>query len=211
MSDLFSGAGKSTTAQLFAKEHGHVYYEAACFMTQLNPYISLDVPEPSLAQMDQKCITGYSRETLITIFQGMDEFPKLMECKEYDVELMKTWYSEMAKDILKEKNKFGGSWAVAQAVPSREFRETIRKVLGDQCIFVILNLSEETNAKRLDGRHADMDEETKKGILTMMQAMYKLYEPAGEDEDNAVNVEIGPEMDKAAVAKAVLEKVSKYL
>ena len=45
----------------------------------------------------------------------------------------------------------------------------------------------------------------------MMQAMYKLYEPAGEDEDNAVDVEIGPEMDKAAVAKAVLEKVSKYL
>merc|ERR1712004_847929 len=189
------GAGKSTTAQLFAKEHGHVYYEADCFMNLLNPYISLDVAEPSLAQMDQKCLTGYSRETLLTIFQGMEEFPKLMEGKECDMEIMKTWYSEMAKDILKEKNKFGGSWAVAQAVPNREYREAIRKVLGDQCIFVILNLSEET----------------KKGILTMMQAMYKLYQPAGEDEANAVDVEIGPEMDKAAVAKAVLEKVSKYL
>ena len=112
---------------------------------------------------------------------------------------------------MKEKIKVGGSWAVAQAVPSREFRDCIRQVLGDQCIFVILKLSEETNAARLEGRHAEMDQETKDGMLALMQAMYKLYEPTGEDEDNAVDVEIGPDMDRDAVAKAVLEKVSKYL
>ena len=180
-------------------------------MNLLNPYIPLDAPEPSMAQMDQKCVTGFSKETLRTIFQGMDEFPKLMELKEYDMDLMKAWYSEMAKDILKEKNKIGGSWAVAQAVPSREFRDCIRKVLGDQCIFVILKLSEETNGKRLADRHAEMDQETKDGVLALMQKMYKLYEPTGEDEDNSVDVEIGPDMDRDAVAKAVLEKVSKYL
>ena len=180
-------------------------------MNQLNPYIPLDAPEPSMAQMDQKCVTGLSKETLINIFKGLEAFSKLMEGKEHDAELLKTWYAEMAKDIIKEKNKVGGSWAVAQAVPTRELREVIRKVLGDQCIFVILKLSEETNAARLKSRHAEMDEDAAKAMVDLMNDMYKLYEPTGEGEDNSVDVEIGPDMDRAAVAKAVLEKVQKFL
>ena len=207
---IFPGAGKSTTAQLFAKNHGFVYYEADCFMSQLNPYIPLDLPEPSMAQMNQKCVTGLSKEALMAVFKGVDELPKFAEGK-CDPEVMKGWYTEMAKDILKEKKKIGGSWAVAQAISSREFRDVIRKILGDQCIFVILKLSEETNAARLESRHADMDEDTKKTMVDMLNGMHKMYEPAGEDEDSAVDVEIGPDMDRAAVVKAVLEKVQKYL
>jgi len=205
------GAGKSTTAQLIAKNHGYVYFEADCFMNQVNPYIPLDVAEPSLAQMDQKCVRGLSKEALTIVFKGQDEFPKFAEGKEFDRKLMEKWYTEMAKDILKEKKKIGGSWVAAQAVPHRSHREVIRKVLGDQCIFVILKLSEETNAARLESRHADMDEETRKTMTDLMNGMHKMYEPAGEDEDNAVDVEIGPDMDRDAVAKAVLEKVQKYL
>ena len=48
------GAGKSTTGQLLAKNHGYVYFEADCFMNLVNPYIPLDAAEPSLAQMNQK-------------------------------------------------------------------------------------------------------------------------------------------------------------
>ena len=48
------GAGKSTSGLLLAKHHDYVYYEADCFMNFLNPYIPLDVAEPSLAQMYQK-------------------------------------------------------------------------------------------------------------------------------------------------------------
>ena len=36
------------------KESGYVYFEADCFFSSANPFISLDVAEPSLAQMDQK-------------------------------------------------------------------------------------------------------------------------------------------------------------
>ena len=48
------GAGKSTSGLLLAKHHDYVYYEADCFMNFLNPYIPLDVAEPSLAQVHQK-------------------------------------------------------------------------------------------------------------------------------------------------------------
>ena len=50
------GAGKSTTAQFLAKEKGYAYYEADCYPSCVDPFIPLDVPEPSIAQMNQKPI-----------------------------------------------------------------------------------------------------------------------------------------------------------
>ena len=204
------GAGKSTTAQLLAKDHGMVYYEADGFLNMINPYIPLDVPEPSLAQFHQKPVTGRSRKTMEILLRSLLEFPKFAEGQEVDLEVINTWYTEMAQDILREKNKIGGSWAVAQAVPKQSMRDTIKKVLGDQCIFVVLSLSSETNAKRIGVRHADMDEASRNSLQEWMNNMYQLYELAGDDEENAVNVEIGPDMDKYQVAQAILQKVQKY-
>ena len=51
-----SSIGKSTTAQLMAKEKGWVYYEADCFGRCVNPFIPLDVDEPSMAQIKQQPI-----------------------------------------------------------------------------------------------------------------------------------------------------------
>ena len=48
------GAGKSTTAQLLARNHGYIYYEADCMSIFVNPFIDINTPEPSMAQMNQK-------------------------------------------------------------------------------------------------------------------------------------------------------------
>jgi hypothetical protein len=56
------GLGKSTTAQLLARHHGFVYYEADCFFGIRNPYIPTDVPEPSLAQTRQRKLVGQGAE-----------------------------------------------------------------------------------------------------------------------------------------------------
>ena len=50
------GAGKSTTAQLLARNTGFIYYEADSVMFHANPYIPVDVENPSMAQMFQKHI-----------------------------------------------------------------------------------------------------------------------------------------------------------
>ena len=205
------GAGKSTTAQVLAKGYGYVYYDADAFLKMVNPYIPLDAPEPSLAQLYQKPVSGRPRDITEITLKGMLEYYKFAEGKMIDEELINACYVEMAKDILREKNRIGGSWAVAQAVPKQSMRDTIRKVLGDQCIFVILSLSSDTNAKRIGVRHAEMDEASKKAVQDAMNNMHQLYEVAGENEENAVNVEIGPDMDKYQVAKEILQKVQKYL
>ena len=43
--------GKSTSAQMLGRDHGYVYYEADCFTRLCNPYVPLNVDNPSLAQV----------------------------------------------------------------------------------------------------------------------------------------------------------------
>ena len=44
----------------------------------------------------------------------------------------------------------------------------------------------------------------------MLNNMFKMYEPAEEDEENAINVVIGPEMSKDDVVKEILSKVQAF-
>ena len=53
------GMGKSTTAQVLGRDHGYVYYEADCFFGLKNPFVDLNVDNPSLAQLKQKHLKGW--------------------------------------------------------------------------------------------------------------------------------------------------------
>ena len=48
------GAGKSTTAQMMAKEKGYVYYEADCTMGFTNPYLDIHAENVFNAQCEAK-------------------------------------------------------------------------------------------------------------------------------------------------------------
>ena len=50
--------GKSTSAQLLAREKGFVYYEADTFRRMVNPFIALNLHNPSLAITKQKKLNG---------------------------------------------------------------------------------------------------------------------------------------------------------
>ena len=57
----FSGApgmGKSTSAQILARDNGFVYYEADAFNLLLNPFNSLDSENPSMETAKQKILKG---------------------------------------------------------------------------------------------------------------------------------------------------------
>ena len=87
------------------------------------------------------------------IFQGItkEHFEKIGNLKDYyfslhnkspNEELGENGYKYMAECLKYERQRIGGDWVVAQAVPSRNMREVIRKVLGDDLIFIILRLLE---------------------------------------------------------------------
>ena len=53
------GAGKTTTAQLMGRKHGHVYYEGDCYNSIMNPFVDLNVDDPSMAQSEQRPLKVY--------------------------------------------------------------------------------------------------------------------------------------------------------
>ena len=80
----------------------------------------------------------------------------------------------------------------------------IRNTLGNDVIFFILHLTQETNHKRLVSRG---DEE----FIEIVESMAKMYESAGEDEKNAFNVHITEDMTPDDVAQKVLDILEKQV
>ena len=59
--------------------------------------------------------------------------------------------------------------------------------------------------KRLEGRHGDG--ENSKKFSETLHKMYDNYEPAGEDEEGAINITVDENMSTDDVLKLVLEKI----
>ena len=108
------GTGKSTCAQLLARDYGYVYYEADCFLHIKNPYLPLDVDNPTMASITQKPLKGPGMEERKCVFQKLlNCWDSFMQGKEYDREAMSEYYRLMAVNIASEKKRIGGDFAVA--------------------------------------------------------------------------------------------------
>ena len=96
--------------------------------------------------------------------------------------------------------------AIAQAVFSRRQRDKLRKIIGPDLVFIVLNMTKECQMKRIKGRHGDspMLEE----FMRVLVKYAEMCEPAGDDEENAFNVTISEDMSKDDVVKKVLEVVN---
>ena len=100
----------------------------------------------------------------------------------------------MAEDILKERKRVGGDWIVAFAMSKRLDRDIFRKVLGDDLIFVVLDISLDLVTERLKGRG--------KGEVELAKEHHE-YEPAQKDEPNTISFEIKKNATREENAQAV--------
>ena len=115
-------------------------------------------------------------------------------------------YECMANDISKQRKRLGGNWAIAQAVFSRSQRDFLRKAIGPDLLFIVLNLSEECQLNRVKKRHGDSVGD---GMIDMLANYSKLCEPAGADEENACNITITEEMTPNDVVQEIISIVKK--
>ena len=122
-------------------------------------------------------------------------------------EIMVPYLDAAAKDIVKQRKRLGGDWSIAFAVFSRGQRKFLRKLLGKDLVFIVLNMTKECQKKRLESRHGDG--EGNKEFSEMLNKMYELYEPAGDDEENAFNLTITENMNRDDVIKEVLDILQK--
>ena len=126
---------------------------------------------------------------------------------EWDMNVVNEWMDntceDMANDISKQRKRIGGDWSIAFAVFSRKQRHIIRKILGPDVIFIVLNLTKECTKKRLAGRHGDGDLADK--MTNTLLEMHKFYEKAGEHEWKAFNIMIEEDMNTDNVIDKVMD------
>ena len=89
-------------------------------------------------------------------------------------------------------------------------RDSIKEVLGPDGMFVVLRLSKETNAKRIEARHSEGDEKVKKRMVQMLNSMYEMYEDDQPGEENCVTVVIEAEDSREDVTKKILTKIEEF-
>ena len=138
---------------MLGRDHGYVYYEADCFSGLKNPYISLKVENPTMAQMNQKILKGPGAEERKAMIQRTNLWQDVMSGKEFSRELMLEFYEHLALDIKREKERIGGDFAIATFILKKEARDHIRKILGSDLIIVILSMSQEERRERVLIRH----------------------------------------------------------
>ena len=121
------GLGKSTTAQLLARKAGYVYYEGDCFFFFKNPYIPVDVLEPSKAQVFQKPLKGEGlKERMEVINRGNAVFEPMMKGEEYDKQALEDFYAALCDDVKRERARLGGDWVVATVIDTQAWRDFVR-------------------------------------------------------------------------------------
>ena len=99
-----------------------------------NPYIPLDVDNPSLAQRAQKNLYGEGLEERKKITREASSiFIKMWKGKEFlldgseDSEMCKKFFQLMCDDIRSERKRIGGDWAIASAIGmNKDWRQYIR-------------------------------------------------------------------------------------
>ena len=200
------GLGKSTSAMLLARNSGYVYYEADSFMNHMNPYVSIDADEPTLAMMSQTFLSNVPQERIDCVADGLAPFMDFIEGREYDSKKVCGFYGAMCKDIINEQKRIGGDFAIAQAVPTREIREYCKTKFGDNFLFVVLHMSKEDQLGRIKARHG----EDCSMMVDMLTKIYDLYEPAGDDEKNAIHCLITKDMSRDDVADKIKRLVKDH-
>jgi len=177
------------------------YYEADSFMNHMNPYVSTNVDEPSLAMMSQKFLKGIPQERIDCVATGLNPFMDFIEGREYDLEKVCGFYGAMSKDIANEQKRIGGDFVIAQAVPTRKIRDFIRKQMGENLIFVVLHMTKEDQMERIVKRHGDANE----NLIEKMTMCHNVFEPAEDDEKNAIHCLITKDMTRDEVVEKIVQ------
>jgi len=207
----FSGApgmGKSTSAQILARDHGYVYYEADAFGGMLNPFNPLDSDNPSMSTAKQKTLKGPgAKERAELVRKVQDVWGPLMAGLEYDKELLLEYYVALCEDINKQKERIGGDWAVAHVVLSKEVRDTLRRILGPDLVIIILTMSKEAKNARLKHRH-----DGNLQFVEMMEVFENLMDAPDQmcDEQNfCITIEVEADETRENVVEKIRKVVSK--
>merc|ERR1712110_570755 len=123
-----------------------------------------------MAQMGQRFLKGDGIEERI---KSAEAFMQIVSDGAIrDKALLKPFYDLMCEDILRERRRIGGDWAVATVVFTREYRDMLRSRLGPNLVIVNLEMDPGDLKKRVLDRHEG--DETAADLMGVKQNSFDL-------------------------------------
>ena len=166
----------------------------------------MNVEELSQATtMKQNFLKDVPQARLDACYAAKSEFMAMFQGNKFDPNTICNAYSQMSKELVQERRRLGGDWAISQAVPTRQFRDHIRSELGPDLTFVVLHMTKEDQKKRIKARQGNGDSK----VNDFLMKAFEFYEPAAKDEINTIDVRITPEMSPDDVVNRILEMIEK--
>ena len=133
---------------------------------------------------------------------------KLSQNQELDEQAGQRLQEYMGECIKYERKRIGGNWVVAHAVPTRKLRDFIRKILGKDLVFILLQLDKDTTTlERLTRRHGNG--EMGKALTDFCYKIESFYELKASDEENTFDIIVTDDMTSLDVNEKILEIVNK--
>ena len=193
------GSGKSTVAGLIADDGSWIFYEGDGFMLGHNPYVFPNESVVDVRSEKPALIGAGMRERMFATLGFLNNQRMWEKDDTVDRSPTERFYHLMAEDIKKERKRVGGDWIVAFAMSRRSDRDIFREVLGDDLLYVVLDISLDLVKKRLAGRGIGEDS---------MAAIHWKFQPAQEDEPQTAAFEMLDGVSKQDNANAVLRIIN---
>merc|ERR1712241_111721 len=103
-----------------AKKNDFIFYEADAMLILVNPFVDINVDNVGKAFIHQKPLKGISQKDAETVLSAMKAFENLARGQVEGIEeVFEPLLRIMCREIVKQKKRLGGDFAVAQAVMSR--------------------------------------------------------------------------------------------
>ena len=102
-----------------------------CFGKLRNPFLPLDVEDPSVYYKNQMNLTGEGREERENACKKIGKAVEnmlhpLKKMKKEDYETIEKFYKLLCEDITTQRTRVGGDWVVAGVVIKKHHRDLIR-------------------------------------------------------------------------------------
>jgi len=192
------GSGKSTIAGIIANTDNWIHYEGDGFYLGFNPYVFPNESQVE-ARSDKPSLIGPGmRKRMMALLKSLKNHHELEQNITTDRTPIDNYYTLMAENIKSERKRVGGDWIISFAIEKRMDRDIFRKVIGDDLIFVVLDISKELQIERLQGR-GEGEEDLAKS--------YEKYERAEPEEPKTIGFLIEKGKSKEENANAVKELI----
>ena len=115
------------------------------------------------------------------------------------------YYENLAKEILKQRYKLKTNMVIADEGPASRFqRDILRKILGENVVFIVLNMDKNYQISRIEKRHGENLDENFMKILTRRS---EFHENVEKDEKNTFQIDIVDGLKTEEIIQKIFRKL----